>query len=75
MHFKWDSTVLDRLKETARSGCSYSEEYQRMYDAIKDNNFRIPIENPEFMIERWNPEKGYYSYTHWNKVFRLIQTI
>ncbi len=75
LHFKWDSTVLDRLKETARSGCSYSEEYQRMYDAIKDNNFRIPVENPEFMIEQWNPEKGYYSYTHWNKVFKLIQTI
>lgn len=75
LHFKWDSTVLDRLKETAKSGCSYSEEYQRMYNAIKNNNFRIPVENPEFMIERWNPEKGYYSYTHWNKVFRLIQTI
>lgn len=72
MHFKWDSTVLDRLKETAESGCSYSEEYRKMYEAIKDHNFRIDINNPEFMIERYNPEKGYYSYKHWTKVFKQI---
>ena len=44
-HFKWDSTVLDRLQEVAnvKSEFSYSKEYQTMYDAIKSNNFKIDI--------------------------------
>ena len=42
-HFKWDSTVLDRLQDVAnvKSEFSYSNEYQTMYDAIKSNNFKI----------------------------------
>lgn len=75
MHFKWDSTVLGRLKETVESGCKFSEEYERMYNTIKDNNFRIPIDNPEYMVEVYDPLKGYYSYKHWNRVFKIIQQI
>lgn len=74
-HFKWDSTVLDRLKETGESGCSYSEEYKLMYETIRNSGDRIPVENPKFMVERYNPEQGYYSYKHWNKVFKQIQSI
>lgn len=74
-HFKWDSTVLARLKETAKSGCSYSEEYEKMYKAIESNNYRVPVENPEFKIEQWNPEKGYYSYSSWSSLFNKIKTI
>lgn len=74
-HFKWDFSVLERLQETYKTGCKYSEEYEKMYEAIKDNNFRIPVENPEYKIERYNPEKGFYSYSHWNSVFKQIQAV
>ena len=46
-----------------------------MYEAIKDSDFRIPVENPEYKIERYNSEKGFYSYSHWNSVFKQIQAV
>lgn len=70
-HFKWDSTVLDRLVETAESGCSYSEEYQKMREAIVDD--RIDIENPKFYIEEYVPGKGYASYSEkWPRIREKI---
>lgn len=74
-HFKWDSTTLSRLEETIASGCKFYDEYQRMYDQIKDNGYRIAVENLEYRMERYDPAKGYYSYKHWNDVFNLIKTI
>lgn len=74
-HFKWDSTVLERLKETGRSGCSYSEEFTRMYESISQNNFRIPVEDPRYMIEKYRPDMGYYSYSHWTRVKNLIDKV
>ena len=72
-HFKWDATCIDRIKAVAdiNQTYSYSKEYQQMYDAIKLNNFKIDIYDERFMIENC----GYYGYSHWDKLFRIIQSI
>lgn len=72
-HFKWDSTILDRLKETAESGCSYSEEYRKMYEGIKGG--KIDINNPEYKIEKYIPDLGYFSYSQWSEVYNQILKI
>lgn len=70
-HFKWDYSVLQRLKDTGESGCKYSEEYLKMREAIGDSE-KIDIFNPEYRIERFNPEKGYESYSQWKDVRNTI---
>ncbi len=42
-HFKWDSTCVERIKSVAdiKKDYSYSDEYQKMYQAIRRNNFQI----------------------------------
>jgi len=72
-HFKWDSTCIDRIKSVAdiNQTYSYSKEYQQMYDSIKLNNFKIDIYNEKFMIENC----GYYGYSQWDKLFKIIQSI
>lgn len=73
-HFKWDKTVLDRLKETGESGCSYSEEYSRMREALLKEG-KVDIENPEYRIERYNPDLDYFSYQHWDELKDVITSI
>ncbi len=72
-HFKWDKTVLQRLQDVANVGqvYAYSEEYKKMYEAIKSNNFKIDIYDERFMFE--NCEENYFTY--WNKLFKIIQSI
>lgn len=72
-HFKWDESVLDRLTETAESGCSYADEYQKMREAIVDN--RIDVENPKFYIEDFIPSQGYASYLNWPRIREKIVRI
>ena len=75
-HFKWDSTVLDRLQDVAnvKSEFSYSKEYQTMYDAIKLNNFKIDIYDERFLFEEVkNP--SYFYYKNWNKLSKIILSI
>jgi hypothetical protein len=75
-HFKWDSTVLDRLQDVAnvKSEFSYSKEYQTMYDAIKSNNFKIDIYDERFLFEEVKTPT-YYSYKNWNKLSKIILSI
>ena len=53
-HFKWDSTVLERLKEVSETEKDYTfwEEYKKMYNAIKDNDWKININEPKFGLEK-----------------------
>ena len=74
-HFKWDETVLERLRETGESGCSFSEEYSKMREAILNTGERIQVQNPQYRIERYSPGLGYYSYTQWNEVRDKIITV
>lgn len=75
-HFKWDKTVLQRLQDVAKVGqvYAYSEEYKQMYEAIKSNNFKIDIYDERFMFQKLD-DKNYFSYTNWNKLSKLIQSI
>ena len=67
-HFKWDVSVMSRLREVSRIKKSYTfhEEYKKMFDYIMDNMGRININDPRFMIERCG--KNYFDYTHWDKI-------
>ena len=67
-HFKWDVSVLNRLRDVSRIKKSYTfhKEYKKMFDYIIDNYGRININDERFMMERSG--KGYYDYKQWNKV-------
>lgn len=72
-HFKWDSSVLGRLQEVAaeKEEYSYHWEYQKMYDAIKNSNFKINLKSPEYMLEELN-KFSYIEYKNWNILKDII---
>ena len=72
-HFKWDSTCVQRIKDVAaiKKEFSYSDEYQKMYQALRRNNFQIDTTEPEFMFE----ECGWFWYEQWDKLFKKIISI
>ena len=72
-HFKWDSTCVERIKAVAdiRKDYSFSDEYLKMYQAIRRNNFQIDVTNPEFMIEN----DGFEDYGQWVKLLKKIISI
>ena len=67
-HFKWDISVMGRLREVSRIKKDYTfhKEYRDMFDYIIDNYGRIDIEDERFMIE--NGSKNYGDYPHWDKI-------
>ena len=67
-HFKWDVSVLNRLRDVSRIKKSYTfhEEYKKMFDYIIDNFGRININDERFMIER--ASKNYSDYTQWDEI-------
>ena len=75
-HFKWDSTVLERLKEVSNTEEKYSfwEEYRKMYKAIQINDWEVDINNPEFMFERMHTN-FHFDYSKWNRLTRKIISI
>ena len=75
-HFKWDSTVVDRLREVASEEKDYTFwwEYKKMYEAIKDNSYQINVNNPEFMFEELK-EFSYISYNNWSVLRNKIVLI
>jgi len=72
-HFKWDSSVLERLEEVAsvKEDYTFWWEYKKMYDSIKDSNFKIDIKNPEYMLEELK-KFSYIQYKNWDKVKKII---
>jgi len=55
---------------------SFSEEYWKMYSAIKDNNFKIDVQNKEFMFEMSETtDCAYGTYKQWNKLIKKIISI
>lgn len=72
-HFKWDSTSIERIKMVAdvNAAYAYSREYLEMYEELSKNNFKINLDNPEFMFELTNGEP-IQSYKQWNKLIRKI---
>jgi len=77
-HFKWDSTCLDRMLAVAavQKDYSFSSEYQKMFDSLKYFDFKIPIDEKEYMFES-SPvtDCSYDTYTQWNKLIKKIISI
>jgi hypothetical protein len=72
-HFKWDESVVGRIKNINLQKTRYScpQIYQKMYETISNNNFKINVNDPKFMFHN-SPSSNYYSYPHWNKVSNRI---
>lgn len=75
-HFKWDSTVLDRLKEVSetKEDYTYWQEYLKMYKSIEMFDWKIDINNPEFMLEQMNLN-NHWEYSKWDKLTKKIVVI
>tara|TARA_R110002074_G_scaffold295929_2_gene467437 strand:+ start:1567 stop:2403 length:837 start_codon:yes stop_codon:yes gene_type:complete len=75
-HFKWDSTVLERLLEVAETKKKYSyyAEYNKMYRAIARNNWKIDINNKDFLVEKLK-NISYLRYNDYSKWVELTKTI
>ncbi len=73
-HFKWDSTCVERIKAVAdvKQSYSFSDEYKKMYQALRSNNFEIDISN--FDME-YCPTANWENYKNWNKLFKQIVSI
>ena len=77
-HFKWDSTVLERLKEVSETEKDYTfwKEYKKMYKAIEVNDWKIDINNPMFGLERQVPfQNEHWDYQYWNRLTKGITKI
>lgn len=78
-HFKWDSTVLERLKEVSEVHQPYSfhKEYSKMYRAISRSDWKIDIKNPLYKVEKLKDFSyiNYEDYPHWDELKDLIITI
>jgi hypothetical protein len=72
-HFKWDITCVERIKAVAdiKKDYSFSNEYLKMYQSIRSNNFEIDVTNEEYMFEYI----GQNEYKQWNKLFKKIIVI
>ena len=75
-HFKWDYSVIDRIKKVSevKESYSYWEEYSKMYNAIVNNNFKIDINNPNFFVDNVN-SFSYLDYKNWNLIRDIIVEI
>lgn len=69
-HFKWDSSVIERLLDVSetKEDYSYFKEYSKMYRAIARNNWKIDIDNKEFLVEKFKNYSyiDYNDYPHWD---------
>ena len=72
-HFKWDSTCVDRIKAVAdiKKEYAFSTEYELMYNAIQWNDFKIDINNDEFMFEKMKTN-NHFDYIKWDRLTRII---
>jgi hypothetical protein len=72
-HFKWDSTCVERIKQVAdiKKDYSFSNEYLKMYQALRSNNFEIDVTDEKYMFEYI----GNNDYKQWNKLFKKIISI
>lgn len=78
-HFKWDSTCIERIKKVAdiREDYAYSNEYRKMYHSIRKSDWKINIDNPEYLVDKLKEYSyiKYNDYTHWKLLTNKIVTI
>jgi len=75
-HFKWDSTVLERLKEVSQTKEDYTywKEYRKMYRGIQLNDWKIDVENKEYKLQKMI-RKNYSEYENWKELTQVIINI
>ena len=75
-HFKWDYTVLQRLKEVSKSMANYTfaHEYKKMLKSLQDRDYTIDINEREFMFERIETP-NYSQYRKWKILTKKILKI
>jgi len=75
-HFKWDSTVLERLKEVSETEKDYTfwQEYLKMYKGIQDNGWKIDVDNKEYMLQHMI-RKQHSEYSDWQRLMKKIVKI
>jgi hypothetical protein len=76
-HFKWDKTVIDRIKEVinVKKDYSYSDEYALMFKSLLKTKFKINLENPDFMFELGLKYPEYGRYRGWKLLINKIKSI
>jgi hypothetical protein len=76
-HFKWDKTVIDRIKEVinVKKDYSYSDEYALMFKSLLKTKFKINLENPDFMFELGLKYPEYQRYRGWKLLINKIKSI
>ena len=78
-HFKWDQTCIERIKKVAdnKKEYSFSDEYRVMYESIKDSNWKINVNNPEYLVENLKNFHyiDYNDYTNWSVLKNKIVAI
>jgi hypothetical protein len=64
---------VERIKQVAdiKKDYSFSEEYLKMYQSLRSNNFEVDVTNKEYMFEY----VGKTQYKQWNKLFKKIISI
>lgn len=74
-HFKWDNTVIERLKEVSNIETTYSywEEYELMYEYFLNNNFRVDIHEKSFYISKGS--SIYNDFKNWEHLTQQIVLI
>lgn len=78
-HFKWDSSVLERLLWTANMKDYYRStyEFQKMHDAIIKSGNKINTNNLKYLVEELQEFSyiDYNDYPHWDTVTNKIVLI
>ena len=78
-HFKWDSSVLERLLWTASMTDYYrsTKEFKKMHDAIIGSGGKIDISNLKYLVEDMKEFSyiDYNDYPHWSTLMNKIVTI
>jgi len=75
-HFKWDSTVIDRIKKVAdiKEDYAYSNEYLQMYLALRSKSFEMDLNHNEYKFE-YCPTATFENYKNWNVLLKEIISI
>ena len=75
-HFKWDYSVLQRLKEVSSSKLheAFSHEYKKMLSAIEYLDYKLDLNEREFMFERVE-SPDYNQYRKWKPLTKKILNI
>jgi hypothetical protein len=76
-HFKWDKTVIERIKEiiNVKKDYAYSDEYASMFKSLLKTKFKINLDNPDFMFELGLIYPEFNRYRKWKQLINKIKSI